>query len=99
MKDAGVKCKAVLPKVSDVIDANTLFEKQLFADQICHSGQPSLTQAIANCEHRAIGNSGGFGYTSILEGADVSLVESVSLAHWICSSATKTAKKKQIISY
>ncbi|MCR5075810.1 MAG: terminase [Ruminococcus sp.] len=98
MKDAGVKCKAILPKVSDVIEANTLFEGQLFGGQICHSGQPALTQAVSNCEHRAIGSSGGYGYTSILEGADVSLVESVSLAHWLCSS-TKPEKKEQIIKY
>lgn len=98
MKDAGVKCKAILPKVSDVIEANTLFEAQLFGGQICHSGQPALTQAVSNCEHRAIGSSGGYGYTSILEGADVSLVESVSLAHWLCSS-TKLEKKEQIIKY
>ena len=98
MKDAGVKCKAILPKVSDVIEANTLFEGQLFGGQICHIGQPALTQAVSNCEHRAIGSSGGYGYTSILEGADVSLVESVSLAHWLCSS-TKPEKKEQIIKY
>ena len=98
MKDAGVKCKAILPKVSDVIEANTLFEAQLFGGQICHSGQPALTQAVSNCEHRAIGSSGGYGYTSILEGADVSLVESVSLAHWLCST-TKPEKKEQIIKY
>lgn len=98
MKDAGVKCKAILPKVSDVIEANTLFEGQLFGGQICHSGQPALTQAVSNCEHRAIGSSGGFGYASILDGADVSLVESVSLAHWICSS-TKPETKEQIIIY
>lgn len=98
MKDAGVKCKAILPKVSDVIEANTLFEAQLFGGQLCHSGQPALTQAVSNCEHRAIGSSGGYGYTSILEGADVSLVESVSLAHWLCST-TKPEKKEQIIKY
>lgn len=97
MKEAGVKCRAVLPKVSGVVEANALFEQKLFDGQICHSGQPSLTQAAANCEHRAIGSSGGFGYTSILEGADVSLLESASLAHWICSGSKE--KKKQVITY
>lgn len=97
MKDAGVKCKAILPKVAEVIEANALFEQKLFDGQICHSGQPALTQAIANCEHRAIGSGGGFGYTSILEGADISLLESVSLAHWLCANAKD--KKKQVISY
>ena len=98
MKDAGVKCKAVLPKVGDIVVANALFEQKLFEGQICHMGQPSLTQAASNCEHRAIGNSGGYGYTSLLEGADVTLLESVSLAHWLCASE-KPVRKEQIIIY
>lgn len=98
MKDAGVKCKAVLPKVSEIIEANTLFEKKLFEGSICHAGQPSLTQAVSNSDHRPIGSSGGFGYVSLLEGAEITLLESVSLAHWLCASA-KTTKKKQIIAY
>ena len=97
MKNADVKCKAVLPKVSEVIEANALFEQKLFEDSIRHSGQPSLTQAAVNCEHRAIGSGGGFGYSSILEGADVSLLESVSLAHWVCANSKE--RKKQIITY
>lgn len=97
MKNAGVKCKAVLPKVYEVVEANALFEQKLFEGGICHAAQPSLTQAVANCEHRAIGSGGGFGYASILEGADVSLLESLTLAHWICQ--TTKEKKKQIIRY
>ncbi len=97
MKNAGVKCKAVLPRVAEVIEANALFEKQLFDGMICHANQPSLAQAAANCEHRAIGTGGGYGYTSILEGADVSLLESAALAHWLCANAKE--RKKQKISY
>lgn len=97
MKDAGVKCKAVLPKVSEVVQAAAQFEQNLFADKICHADQPALEQAVSNCEHRAIGSSGGFGYNSIMEGADISLLESVVLAHWGCAGAKE--KKKQKISY
>lgn len=97
MKNAGVKCKAILPKVPEVIEANALFEQKLFEGSICHAGQPALTQSATNCEHRAIGSSGGFGYTSILEGADVSLIESAALAVWLC--AVTKEKKKQIITY
>ena len=97
MKNADVKCKVILPKVPEVIEANALFEKDLFEDQIRHSGQPSLTQAAVNSEHRAIGSKGGYGYSSILEGADVSLLESAALAHWICASTKE--KKKQVITY
>ncbi len=87
MKDAGFKCKAVLPKVADVVAAHALFEQQLFGGGIRHMNQPALAQAATNCEHRAIGSGGGFGFASVLEGADISLLESVSLAHWLCANA------------
>lgn len=99
MKNAGIKKKPILPKVIEIIEACSQFEKSLFADKtICHSGQASLEQIIANCEHRAIGSGGGFGYTSIMEGADVSLLEAVTLAHWACANA-KEKKTKQKVSY
>lgn len=95
--DAGVKCKAVLPKVADVAAAHALFEQQLFGGGIRHMNQPALAQAATNCEHRAIGSGGGFGYTSVLEGADISLLEAVSFAHWLCSTAKP--RKQQIVSF
>ncbi len=97
MKDAGVKCKAVLPKVADVVAAHALFEQQLFGGQIRHMDQPALAQAATNCEHREIGSGGGFGYTSVLEGADISLLEAVSLVHWLCANAKE--HKPQRVSY
>lgn len=97
MKNAQIKTKPVLPTVKNVVAAHAQFETQLFGGGICHMNQPALTQAAANCEHRAIGSEGGFGYASILEGADISLLEAVSLAHWQCVSAKE--RKKQTISY
>lgn len=95
LKNAGVKCKPILPKVAEIIEANALFEQKLFEGEICHKNQPALTQAISNCEHRAIGTGGGFGYQTILEGADASLVEALSLAHWLCSICKE--RKKQTV--
>lgn len=97
MKNAGVKIKPYLPKVEDVVNANALFEQLLFAGKVLHSGQPSLTQIVTNCEHRAIGSKGGFGYASLIDGADVSLIEAVTLAHWAAAMAKD--KKPQIIGY
>lgn len=97
MKNAQISCKAVLPRVSEVVAANALFEQALFAGQIRHMNQPALAQAAENCEHRAIGSGGGFGYTSVLTGADITLLEAVSLAHWLAASAKE--RKKQIISF
>ena len=97
MENAAVKCRAVCPKVAEVIAANSLFEKNLFGGKILHAGQPSLKQIVSNCEHRAIGTGGGFGYSSILDGADVSLLEAVTLAHKAACSAKE--KTEQIIIY
>jgi hypothetical protein len=85
MAAAEVECRAILPKVGDVIEANTLFEKQLFAGLVCHAGQPSLAQAASTCEHRPIGSGGGFGYFSNNDKIDAGLLEAVSLAHWQCA--------------
>lgn len=98
MKDAGVKCKAIRPKVDEVITANALFEQNLFDGKICHMAQPSLVQSVANCQHRPIGNGGGYGYTSLLEQAEPILVEAVALAHWLCANA-KEQKVEQVIVY
>ena len=96
MKDAGIRHKPILPKVSEIIEANSMFEQAVLSGTLRHSDQPSLEQIAANVEHRSIGNNGGFGYVSILEGADVSLLDAVLLAHWIC--ATTKEKKTQRVS-
>ena len=72
----------ILPTVKDIIKANALFEQMLAGQQVVHMGQPALTQSATNCEKRHIGSAGGFGYRSIKENADISLLESCILAMW-----------------
>ena len=91
MTAAEVDCRPILPKVADIIEANALFERQFFAGLVCHAGQPSLAQAAENCEHRAIGSGGGFGYVSGNDKIDAGLLEAVSLAHWLCAKNRETA--------
>lgn len=98
MKDAGIKKLPVLPTVKQIIVANAGFEQALFAKTICHMGQPSLAQSVSNCEKRAIGSNGGFGYRSIKVGVEVSLLDSVILAHW-AAGEEKENRAKQRISY
>ena len=86
-----------LPTVREVIVANSLFEQCLFEESICHNNQASLTQSVANCEHRAIGSGGGFGYRSIKDQVDVTLVESVALAFWVCHE--DKARRKQKVTF
>lgn len=87
----------VIPTVKDVINAGSGFEQAMFRKTVCHMGQPSLTQSATNCEKRAIGSNGGFGYKSIMDDVDISLLESVILAHWSCSTAKE--RKPSRISY
>ena len=74
--------KPYFPTVKEIITAHAFFEQQVFGETLCHMGQPALRQIVENCDHRPIGSNGGFGYKSILEGADVALLESVILAVW-----------------
>lgn len=96
MKEARLKVP-VLPTVKQIVTANAAFEQAVFSKTVCHMGQPALTQAATNCEKRAIGSGGGFGYRSILEGADIALLDSAILAYWQCSNSKK--QRKQRISY
>lgn len=98
MKEAGLKIKPVLPAVREVVLANTMFEQDLFAKKITHSGQESLKQIVTNCEKRPIGTNGGFGYRSLVETYDVAIMDSMILAYWLCAT-TKTNVPKQAISY
>lgn len=97
MKEYGLK-KPILPTVKEVIVANATFEQGLFQKNIRHMGQPSLVNAVGNCEKRAIGSNGGFGYKSIKDDVEIALLDSVILAYWICAE-TKPTRRKQKISY
>lgn len=74
----------ILPTVNEIILANAKFEQGLFAKNIRHGYQPSLQQCATNCDKRSIGSNGGFGYTSIKDGVDISLLDSAILAYWAC---------------
>lgn len=82
------------PNVSDVIKANAVFDMAMEQGTFQHMKQSAVTQVVTNCERRKIGANGGLGYQSSLDGADIALLDSMILAHWICSE-TKAEKKKQ----
>lgn len=84
----------LLPTVKQIIVANASFEQGLYSQRICHSGQPSLTQVVSNCDKRAIGSNGGFGYRSLEDGMDIALMDSMILAYWQCSEAKEVKKQK-----
>ncbi|MBE6016715.1 MAG: terminase [Lachnospiraceae bacterium] len=94
MKDYGVHKQAILPTVAEIVAANAAFEQGIYDHTLCHKGQPSLVQAISNCEKRAIGSRGGFGFAAQREGIEIALMDSVILAFWRCHS-TKERKKQR----
>jgi len=85
-------------KVAEVIKANSTFDMAMEQGTFVHMSQSALDQVACNCERRKIGSSGGLGYASSLDGADICLLDAVILAHWCCSD-TPAEKKKQNISY
>lgn len=86
-----------LPKVAEIVTANSMWEQGIFQKTICHADQPSLTTVVTNSDKRNIGNSGGFGYKSQFDDMDISLMDSALLAHWACH--TIKPKKKQQVRY
>jgi phage terminase large subunit-like protein len=94
MKDFKLK-EPILPKVSEIITANSMWEQGIYQKTICHKDQPSLTTVVTNCDKRNIGTNGGFGYKSQFDDMDISLMDSALLAHWACVNA-KPKKKQQI---
>ena len=96
MKENKLKAP-VLPTVKEIIAANAAFEQGLFNQNIRHMGQPSLVQSVSNCEKRAIGTNGGFGYKSLRDDIEIALLDSVILAYWKCNESKE--KRKQRVSY
>ena len=89
--------KPIMPKVAEIIKAYSLFDQGIASGNMIHMEQTAATQVITNCERRAIGSHGGFGYQSQLVGADISILDSIALAHWLCVDSKEP--KKQRIDY
>ena len=83
-----------LPTVKEIIMANSAFSQAVYDQSICHMGQPSMVQIVSNCEKRAIGSNGGYGFRSILDGAKIELMDSMILAFWLCREKKPTRKQQ-----
>lgn len=94
MKDAHL-FHCTLPKVTEIIKANATFEERLAKRELCHMGQPSMINSVTNCEKRAIGSNGGFGYRTINDAYDIAIMDSMILAQWICGQKTRRREKRQ----
>lgn len=77
----------------EAIAAFSMFETAITKDELVHMDQPAVERSVTNVDHRAIGTSGGFGFRSIKEGVDVTIMEAVAIAYWL--AATSKPKRKQ----
>lgn len=81
--------------VKEVIQAANDFETAIANKTLCHNGQPALRQSVTNCQHRAIGSGGGYGYKTLDDDIEVALMESAVLAIYACANA-KEAKRQRV---
>ena len=92
------KLKGVKEAVTkEVVQASSDFETAITNKTICHSGQPALRQSVTNCQHRAIGKNGGYGYKTLDDDIEVALIEATVLATHLCNNYKEV--KKQSVSY
>lgn len=95
LKEFGVKKTPTVPTSKEFIVANAAFELAIYNDGLWHMPQPSVDRVVTNCDKRAIGSNGGFGYRSTIDTADISLMDSMILAYWLCSE-TKERKIQKV---
>ena len=98
LKELKPKRKSTVLTVAQVIKANSVFDMAMEKATFVHMHQSAVTQVVTNCERRKIGANGGLGYQSMLDGADIALLDSMILAHWLCCE-TKAERRKQQVSY
>ena len=77
----------IFPKVADVISSSAMFEQAVVNKAIAHCGQPSLRNVVTNCERRAIGSNGGYGFRSLNDAYDIAIMDSAVLAYWLAATA------------
>lgn len=95
LKKAKIK-NYIVPSVSDIITAHSIFEQSFYAKEFKHANQESLKAVVTNCDKRAIGTSGGFGYKSLDTNLDIALLESVILALYGLKQSRPREKQKII---
>lgn len=83
--------------IKEVVQSSSDFETAIANKTICHNGQPALRQSVTNCQHRAIGSGGGYGYKTLDDDIEVALIEAIVLATHSCNNFKEV--KKQRVGY
>ena len=90
LRDGGVPTRRLMvPTVDQVIAAHSMLLSAVNDATVTNFG-PELAASVASAGRRKIGTAGGWGFQSV-DGGDVTLAESVVLAHY----GAVTAKRRQ----
>lgn len=82
LQGAGVPSRRILtPTTDQVITAHSMLLSSVVGQSLSHLDDPAVAASIASAGRRKIGTSGGWGFQSV-DGGDVTLAESVVLAHF-----------------
>ena len=85
--------RVVIPTVAEVIKANAAFMRNLYDDKLRHMEQPSMDNVVTNCEKRAVGTKGGFGFKALRGTDDISLLDASMLAAWAAEEFKEPRKQ------
>ena len=89
LRQAGVPAHRIhRPTVDQVIAAHAAFVDAVTSAVLAVPPDPVLSSTATSVVRRPIGKSGGWGFAG-RDGVDVTLVESVVLAHWLASTKRK----------
>ena len=94
---SGVSKKAVVvPKVDEVVTANSMIVNAVKEQAITHYNQEELNNSATKTAKRAIGKNGGFGFDSTAN-ADATLIEACALAYWGAMTTKRKPGRKAIV--
>jgi phage terminase large subunit-like protein len=92
------KHKIILPTLGEFIQANANFEQEIYNKNLKHISQPSVVQAFNHLAKRQIGSAGGFGFKSLNENIDITLIDSIILSCYYAKE-NKLIEIKKYIDY
>ena len=84
----------VRPTADQAVTANTKLLEAVHAATLVHTAQPGLTDAVIGAGRRAIGTTGGWGFTPVSPDIDITPIEAIALAHYGATSGKRRENRR-----
>jgi phage terminase large subunit-like protein len=90
-----------VPTFAEYVAAMETFLKAVEAENLTHSGDKTLADQVAGAVKKARGQAGGWGWSPLTDGGDVTLLDSACLAFWGATTVTRQipGAQKQKVGY